>query len=106
VNFGATIHRVISIDLLDDAFEPRTTDLRQQWKPRLNVLVEELRKGPAVLRMSYVADTEDEALVNQRVDAIQRQLTEAWDAEKYGYVLTIEPEVFWRRGAPPKRSEK
>ena len=22
---------------------------------------------------------------------------------KQAYVLTIEPEVFWRRGAPPKR---
>jgi len=30
-------------------------------------------------------------------------LTEAWDAKKDGYVLTIEPEVFWRLGGPPKR---
>jgi hypothetical protein len=32
-------------------------------------------------------------------------LTEAWDAKKDGYVLAIEPEVFWRRGGPPKRSD-
>jgi uncharacterized repeat protein (TIGR01451 family) len=101
-NFGASIHRVVGIDLSDDAFEPGTTDIRIQWRPRLDMLLEELRKGPAVLRLSYVADTEDAALVKRRVEAIKRQLIEAWRA-KPGYVLTIEPEIFWRRGAPPKQ---
>jgi hypothetical protein len=105
VNFGASIHRVVSIDLLDAAFEPGTTEIRVQWKPRLNLLIEELRKGPAVLRLSYVADTEDAALVKRRVEAFKRQLTEAWGATTDNYVLTIEPEVFWRRGAPPKQPE-
>src|SRR5512146_2725117 len=102
-NFGASIHRVVGIDLSDAVFEPGTTEVRVQWRPRLNILLEELRKAPAVLRLSYVADTEDASLVERRVEAVKRQLTEAWDAAKYSYVLTIEPEVFWRRGAPPKR---
>jgi hypothetical protein len=102
VNFGASIHRVVSIDLLDAAFEPGTTEIRVQWRPRLKLLIEELRKAPAVLRLSYVADTEDAVLVKRRVEAVKRQLTEAWGAANEGYVLTIEPEVFWRRGAPPK----
>ncbi|PYR20155.1 MAG: hypothetical protein DMF98_23935 [Acidobacteria bacterium] len=105
VNFGASIHRVVSIDLLDAAFEPGKTEIRVQWKPRLNVLVEELRKAPAVLRLSYVADTEDAALVKQRVEAFKRLLTEAWGAANSSDVLTIEPEVFWRRGAPPKQPD-
>src|SRR6266567_7600069 len=102
-DFGASIHRVVAIDLSDAAFEPGTTEIRVQWRPRLNVLLEELRKAPALLRLSYVADTEDAALVERRVQAIKRQLTEAWDAKKDSYVLTIEPEVFWRLGGPPKR---
>ena len=102
-NFGASIHRVVAIDLSDAAFEPGTTEIRVQWRPRLDLLLEELRKAPAVLRLSYVADTEDAALVERRVEAIKRQLTEAWDAANDSYALTIEPEVFWRRGAPPKR---
>jgi uncharacterized repeat protein (TIGR01451 family) len=103
MNFGASIHRVIGIDLSDAAFEPGTTDLRGQWRPRVDVLLGELRKAPAVLRLSYVADTEDAALVERRVEAIKRQLTEGWDPAISGYVLTIEPEIFWRRGAPPKQ---
>jgi hypothetical protein len=104
VDFGASIFRVVAIDLSDAVFEPGTTDIRVQWKPRLDVLLAELRKAPAVLRLSYVADTEDAALVKKRVEAIRQQLTEAWKAAKGSYPLTIEPEIFWRRGAPPKQT--
>jgi len=58
-----------------------------------------------VLRLSYVADIEDAALVQRRMEAIRKQLTKAWETSKSSYVLTIEPEVFWRRGAPVKRSD-
>jgi uncharacterized repeat protein (TIGR01451 family)/fimbrial isopeptide formation D2 family protein len=104
-DFGASIYRVVAIDLSDAAFEPGTTEIRAQWRPRLDVLLGELRKAPSMLRLSYVADTEDAALVERRMQALKRQLTNAWDSEKDHYVLTIEPEVFWRRGAPLKRSE-
>src|SRR5437660_797239 len=102
-DFGASIHRVVAIDLSDAAFEAGKTEMSVQWQPRVNLLLEELHKAPSVLRLSYVADTEDEALVDRRLEAFKRQLTEAWDAKKDGYVLAIEPEVFWRRGGPPKR---
>lgn len=104
-DFGATIYRVVAIDLSDAAFEPGSTEIRTQWKPRVDVLLAELRKARSILRLSYVADTEDAGLVERRMQALKRQVTEAWDADKDRYVLTIEPEVFWRRGAPPKRSD-
>jgi hypothetical protein len=99
INFAASIHRVIAIDLSDPAFEPGATELRVQWKPRLDLLLEELRKAPAVLRLSYIADTEEEGLVKRRLEAIKGQVTQAWDPALYP--LRIEPEIFWRRGAPP-----
>jgi hypothetical protein len=104
-DFGASIYRVVAIDLSDAAFEPRATGIRVQWRPRLDLLLAELRKAPSVLRLSYVADVEDPALVEQRLQAVKRQLTEAWGAGKDSYELTIEPEVSWLRGAPPKRSD-
>src|SRR5215475_4523348 len=104
-DFGASIYRVVAIDLSDAVFEPGTTEIRVQWRPRLNTLLKELRKAPSLLRLSYVADTEDAALVERRMDAVKQQLTEAWDAGSSSYPLTIEPEVFWRRGAPPKRPD-
>jgi large repetitive protein len=103
LNFGASIYRVVAIDLSDAAFEPDSTDIRVQWRPRLDVLLEELRKAPALLRLSYLADTEDRELVDRRVKAVKRHVTEAWDPATYP--LTIEPEIFWRKGAPSKRPD-
>lgn len=112
-NFGASIHRVIGLDLADAVFEPGTTQMRPQWKPRLDLLLEELQKGPAVLRLSYLADIEDPRLVEQRMDVLKQQITQAWTeftrhspdcsarTAPHCYQLAIEPEVFWRRGGPP-----
>jgi hypothetical protein len=96
---------VVAIDLSDPAFEPDSTEIRLQWRSRLDLLLGELRKAPAVLRLSYVADTEDANLVQRRLEAVKRQLSEAWETAGGGYPLTIEPEIFWRRGAPPKQPD-
>jgi hypothetical protein len=104
VNFGASVFRVVAIDLSDAAFMPGETEIRVQWRPRIGLLLDELRKAPAVLRLSYIADTEERSLVGRRMDAVRRLVTEGWD-EPTSYPLTIEPEVFWRRGGPPERRD-
>ena len=53
--------------MADAVFEPGTDVMRIQWRPRIDRLLEELRKAPAVLRLSYVADLEDPALVDRRM---------------------------------------
>src|SRR5262252_9174544 len=100
--FGASIHRVVSLDLSDAAFEPGTTDIRLQWRPRLDLLLAELRKSRSVLHLSYLADIEDKQLVDRRLEAVDRAITDAWRALNCCYELTIEREVFWLRGSPPK----
>jgi len=104
INFGASIHRVVGIDIADAAFEPGGVDLRQQWQPRIGLLLEELSKAPAVLRLSYVADIEDERLVERRLDNFKSDIMRAWRAQDCCYELVIEPEIFWRRGGPPDRN--
>jgi uncharacterized repeat protein (TIGR01451 family) len=103
-NFGASIHRVVGLDLTDAVFEPGTTQMRDHWKPRLDLLIEQLRKGPAVLRLSYLADIENEALVQRRLAAIKEEIMHRWEALNCCYALTVEPEVFWRLGAPPQQT--
>ena len=102
IDFGASIYRVVAIDLTDAAFEPDKTDIREPWRPRVDLLLQELHKAPAILRLSYLADTEDATLVERRVAAVKKQIEGGWDASLYP--LTIEPEIFWRKGAPPKRA--
>ncbi len=101
INFGASIHRVVGLDMADAAFEPGSTDMRDLWLTRIDLLLQELQKGPAVLRLSYVADVEPEALVEQRLEAMKDRIMTAWHDMNCCYELVIEPEIYWRRGAPP-----
>jgi large repetitive protein len=99
-NFGATIHRVVRLDIADGVFEPDTSDVRLQWRSRIVKLLDELRKAPSVLRLSYLADVEREKLVNRRLDALEKEITDRWNQTGGGYPLSVETEIFWRRGAP------
>jgi large repetitive protein len=103
-NFGATIHRVVGLDIADGIFEEGSTEIRPQWRPRLSMLMTELQKSPAVLRLSYLADVEEPKLVQNRVEAVKKAIAASWDKMNCCYKLTIETEVFWRRGGPPDRS--
>jgi len=107
-NFGASLHRVIGLDLADAVFEPGTTEMRAQWRPRLDMLMKELQKAPAILRLSYLADVENEQLVQRRLEAIKSEIASRWQSQNANaaYQLTIEPEVFWRLGAPPQQARE
>jgi hypothetical protein len=101
INFGASIHRVVGLDMADPVFEPGSTEMRNQWRPRIDLLLSELQKNPAVLRLSYVADVEDEALVERRLQAVRDMIMTAWKEKDCCYELVIEPEIYWRLGGPP-----
>ncbi|MDH3480377.1 MAG: hypothetical protein OEM50_01580, partial [Gammaproteobacteria bacterium] len=106
INFGASIHRVVGLDIADAVFEPGTLEMRSQWRPRIDLLLEELQKSPAVLRLSYVADVEAESLVEGRLEMLKDEIMAAWQELNCCYELVIEPEVFWRLGAPPVKSKE
>jgi hypothetical protein len=99
-NFGTTIHRVVRIDISDGVFEPNTSELRLQWTSKIVQLIEELKKAPSVLRLSYLGDVERKGLVQKRLEALKKKITKQWKQSDGGYPLTVETEVFWRRGAP------
>jgi len=105
INFGASIHRVVGLDIADAVFEPGTDEMRPQWLPRIDMLLQELQKAPSVLRLSYVADVEEESLVNRRLDRMKNDIASRWEDLDCCYELVIEPEVFWRLGSPPGKSK-
>jgi large repetitive protein len=99
-NFGATIHRVVKLDVADGVFEPGTVQMRIQWKQRMALLLKELKKGTSVLRLSYLAEIESQSLVKQRLETLKREISATWKREGGDYDLAVETEVFWRTGAP------
>jgi large repetitive protein len=103
-NFGAAIHRVVKLDMADGVFEPGSTEIRVQWKQRIDLLLAELRKAASVLRLSYLAETESESLVNERLNIVKREISRMWKLKQENYDLAIETEVFWRTGSPPEKS--
>ena len=44
-NFGASIHRVIGLDLADAVFEPGSIEMRELWQPRLELLARGAARG-------------------------------------------------------------
>jgi len=66
----------------------------------MDQLMEVLKTSPAVLRLSYLADVESEGLVRKRLKVLKKEIDERWESLDAGYRLTIETEVFWRRGGP------
>ena len=103
IDYGASVFRVVSMDLSDEIFERDGTQLRRQWEPRLQTLIDELVKERSVLRLSYLADLEAPDLVEARLAAIKAKVLEAWPDAGGDYELTVEQQTFWRRGAPVKR---
>ena len=103
-NFGSAVHRVVSIDLADDVFVSNSTEMHKQWKPRIDLLIKQLQVKPSILRLSYLADVDDASIVDDRLEAVKQQIIDKWLIENK-YKLTVETEVFWRRGGPPDRGD-
>jgi hypothetical protein len=102
-NFGAAIHRVVRLDLADGVFESGDTVLRPQWQSRIEMLITELQRDPSILRLTYLGENESERLVDDRLDAIEQKVADRWQEIDCCYKLTIEKEVFWRKGKPGGR---
>jgi uncharacterized repeat protein (TIGR01451 family)/fimbrial isopeptide formation D2 family protein len=98
-NFGATVHRVVRLDVADGVFEKGSDQIRPQWKPRIGLLLEELRKAPSVLRLVYLGDVEQAGLVEDRLDVLRDIIKQQWE-DIDSYKLVIEQEIFWRNGSP------
>ena len=88
------------MDIADGVYLSGSTEMNSQWKPRLDLLIKQLKDKPSILRLSYLADVDDEDLVDDRLDKVKQDIIDKWLVDEK-YKLTIETEIFWRRGGPP-----
>ncbi len=102
-NFGATIHRVVRLDLSEAAFEAGTETLAKTYVERFDALFEILKQAPSVLRLNYLADFESPSLAENRLQAVKRQLAERWQQNGCCYNLILEEEIYWRTGQSRSR---
>jgi large repetitive protein len=91
LNFGATVHRVVRVEVADAAFEAGAERLLPDWQARLDAVLARLRERPSVLRIAYVPGA-DPALARRRAAALEQELRRRWQAEQGAYPLVIEIE--------------
>jgi len=109
-NFGAGIHRVVRLDVADEAFMSGSqTDLAPEWQSGISQLIEQLEQQPSLLRLVYILGEEgDKSLAEARLDALKDQIKRLWDdnagrrlnegeEKKDRYDLEVETNLFRRQ---------
>jgi len=96
LNFGATVHRVVRLELTPAAFTAQD-ELAAQWAEKLDALVEQLSSRPSILRIAYAgsggqAKTRAES-VAERIRALWKNHEKEGDKRKYLPPLIIETEL-------------
>lgn len=81
LNFGATVHRVVRLELADAAFEPGSAALKAEWRTQLDALPATLGARPSVLRIAYARSKEDAHLAQRRIDAVAERIKTLWHAK-------------------------
>lgn len=94
LNFGATLHKVVRVDMGDAAFESGKTALKPDWAKQLAALPGKLKARPSVLRLAYKVGADGEALARERLDALNRQIKTDWKRQACCPALLIEEELF------------
>ncbi|MCB5186057.1 DUF11 domain-containing protein [Methylobacillus gramineus] len=78
LNFGATVHRVVRLDVNDSAFEPEANELKPQWQQAFADMVKQLDGRPSVLRIAYDPGGGGEHLAKKRLDSVAKAARKLW----------------------------
>jgi hypothetical protein len=90
LNFGASIGRVVRLDLTEEAFERGSKELRHEWARGVDQLLAVLAKEESILRLSYAGADADQELARERVEQLTKRIADAWKKNGAGYPLEIE----------------
>ncbi len=90
LNFGASVNRVIRLDLTNAAFDANGTALDPQWAQGVEQLITLLGVEPSVLRLTYQLTGEDTDLAGERMRATSRLIADRWRERDGRYRLEIE----------------
>lgn len=99
LNFGATVHRVVRLELAAGAFVGASVELAPDWHKQLAALPETLTARPSVLRIAYRPGQEGTELAQQRLAAVADRIRVLWkesrkeDADEPRHPLLIETEL-------------
>ena len=83
MSFGATIHRVVRLDLSDAAFDGSGDALQPAYAGRLSEVIGQLRAAPSILRLAYQPGSVIEASrADARMQWVREAVLDAWSRER------------------------
>jgi uncharacterized repeat protein (TIGR01451 family) len=83
MNFGATIHRVVRLDISDAAFESSKSEFKPEFVNRMKELMAALSERPSILRVGYlVTAKEPDSLIDSRTKAVKQTVADMWSRER------------------------
>jgi hypothetical protein len=92
VNFGATIHRVLRVDVNAAAFDGE--HLLPAFEAQLSKLYATLQGTPSLVRIAYpLTGSESGDRAQPRIDALRRRITDDWNSPGRQYPLSVEQEI-------------
>jgi uncharacterized repeat protein (TIGR01451 family) len=92
LDFGATVHRVVRIEVAASAFADDGTELRPEWDRRLGELVPLLESGVSVVHVSYRGKAGERDMADRRLSYLTDALRRRWSDAPNRYPLQIETE--------------
>jgi large repetitive protein len=101
LNFGATIGRVVKLDLNGKVFKPGSSSLSDKYTSGIEKLLGILDEEPSILRVQYYLGSDSEELAQQRVSAVVDLLEKRW-ARRNRQELPVETRIVAESGAPSK----
>jgi hypothetical protein len=97
LNFGATIHHVVRIEVNAAAFDG--TAVRAAVVDRVDRLIDSMKSQAIVIRLAYEAHDESDAIVKARMQALESVVAAQWKAHDIRRVLQTEEDIV--RGVSP-----
>jgi len=91
LNFGATIHRVVRLDVTDAAYA--SDALKAEWQAKLDKMPELLKQSPSVLRLAYKVGADGADAARKRLKALAKEMRAKWKAKDCCHLLQIEEEL-------------
>jgi uncharacterized repeat protein (TIGR01451 family) len=100
LNFGASIHRVVRVEVNASAFD--ILELRPEVAAKLDPLVASLKDQRSIVRIAYSADSaaeESDSTVQARLGSLKAVLAALWKTHECRYPLLTEEDIV--RSAKP-----
>ena len=104
INFGASIQRVVTLDLSNEAFLPGSTKMQAAMMPNIAQLVQVLRTEPSVLKLNYHDYEGFGGLSDKRIAAVEAEMQRLWKAQGCCYILEIERKILRPGGVQPSHA--